>query len=140
MSIPLAERIRPKTLDEIVGQPHLMGVGKPLRRIIESGTIPNLIFYGPSGVGKTTIARFIAENANMTMFKLNGTSASVADIKQIIAETEMIGGMNGILLYLDEIQYLNKNSSSHFLSISKTERSLLYLLLQKIRISMFIML
>lgn len=115
MSIPLAERIRPKTLEEIVGQPQLLGEGKPLRRIIESGTIPNLIFYGPSGIGKTTIARFIAENANMTMYKLNGTSASVADIKSIIAETEMIGGMNGILLYLDEIQYLNKKQQQSLL-------------------------
>ena len=83
MSVPLAERIRPKTLDDIVGQTHRLGENKPLRRIIESGKIPNMIFYGPSGVGKTTVARMIANNANMTMHKLNGTSASIADIKQI---------------------------------------------------------
>lgn len=115
MSIPLAERIRPEKLDDIVGQPHLLGAGKPLRRIIESGTIPNMIFYGPSGIGKTTVARYIAENANMSMYKLNGTSASVADIKNIIAETETLGGVNGILLYLDEIQYLNKKQQQSLL-------------------------
>ena len=90
MSVPLAERIRPKTLDDIVGQTHLLGENKPLRRIIESGKIPNMIFYGPSGVGKTTVARMIANNANMTMHKLNGTSASIADIKQIVAETVVV--------------------------------------------------
>jgi putative ATPase len=115
MGVPLAERIRPHSLDEIVGQPHLMGEGKPLRRIIESGNIPNMIFYGPSGIGKTTVARFIAENTNMQMYKLNGTSASIADIKAIIAETETFGGMNGILLYLDEIQYLNKKQQQSLL-------------------------
>lgn len=115
MGVPLAERIRPKSLDDIVGQSHLMGEGKPLRRIIESGKIPNMIFYGPSGIGKTTVAQFIAENTNMRMYKLNGTSASIADIKAIIAETETFGGFNGILLYLDEIQYLNKKQQQSLL-------------------------
>lgn len=115
MGVPLAERIRPRTLDDIVGQPHLMGNGKPLRRIIESGKIPNMIFYGPSGIGKTTVARFIAEHTNMHMYKLNGTSASIADIKAIIAETETFAGFNGILLYLDEIQYLNKKQQQSLL-------------------------
>ncbi|MDO4944151.1 MAG: replication-associated recombination protein A [Ruminococcus sp.] len=115
MGVPLAERIRPKTLDDIVGQSHLMGEGKPLRRIIESGQIPNMIFYGPSGIGKTTVAQFIAENTNMCMYKLNGTNASIADIKAIIAETETFGGFNGILLYLDEIQYLNKKQQQSLL-------------------------
>lgn len=115
MSVPLAERIRPKSLDDIVGQPHLLGKNKPLRRIIESGNIPNMIFYGPSGIGKTTVAQYIAEHTNMKMYKLNGTSASIADIKAIIAETETFGGFNGILLYLDEIQYLNKKQQQSLL-------------------------
>ncbi|MGN0602256.1 MAG: replication-associated recombination protein A [Oscillospiraceae bacterium] len=115
MSVPLAERIRPKSLDDVVGQRHLLGEGKPLRRIIESGKIPNMIFYGPSGGGKTTVARIIAENANMTMYKLNGTSASISDIKNIVAETETFSGINGILLYLDEIQYLNKKQQQSLL-------------------------
>ena len=79
MSTPLADKIRPKTLDDVVGQSHLLGKDKPLRRIIESGKIPNMIFYGSSGIGKTTVARIIAENSNLKMHKLNGTSASVAD-------------------------------------------------------------
>ena len=115
MPAPLADRIRPKTLDEVVGQRELLGEGKPLRRIIESGTIPNMIFYGSSGVGKTTVARIIAENANMQMYKLNGTSASVNDIKDIISQTDTLMGYNGILLYLDEIQYLNKKQQQSLL-------------------------
>ena len=101
MGIPLAERIRPKTLDDVVGQKHLVGENMPLRRIIESKSIPNMIFYGPSGVGKTTLARLIARSTDMELHKLNGTSASISDIKQIIAQTQTFSGLNGILLYLD---------------------------------------
>ena len=113
--MPLADRIRPKTLDDVVGQTHLLGDNKPLRRIIESGKIPNMIFYGPSGVGKTTVARIIAESANMRLHKLNGTTASTADIKSIVAELDTFLGSNGILLYLDEIQYLNKKQQQSLL-------------------------
>ena len=112
---PLADRVRPKTLDDIVGQKHILGKNKPLRRIIESGNIPNMIFYGASGVGKTTVARIIADNTNMRMYRLNGTSASVQDIKDIISDTETFEGYKGILLYLDEIQYLNKKQQQSLL-------------------------
>ncbi len=115
MNVPLADRIRPKTLDDVVGQKHILGEGRPLRIIIESGKIPNMIFYGSSGIGKTTVARIIAENANMKLHKLNGTSASTADIKDVIADTDTFDGINGVLLYLDEIQYLNKKQQQSLL-------------------------
>lgn len=108
MNTPLADRIRPQTLDDIVGQKNLLGPNKPLRKIIESGEIPNLIFYGPSGVGKTTLATYIAKRTNRTLKKLNGTTASTSDIKEVVSELNTFSGMNGILLYLDEIQYFNK--------------------------------
>lgn len=113
--MPLADRIRPTTLNDVVGQSHLIGENKPLSRVIESGKIPNMIFYGPSGVGKTTIARIIAESANMRLHKLNGTSASTADIKSVVSEIDTFFGSSGILLYLDEIQYLNKKQQQSLL-------------------------
>lgn len=115
MSSPLADRIRPKTLDDVVGQEHILSKNKPLRKIIDSGTVPNMIFYGPSGVGKTTVARIIAENCGMSLYKLNGTSSSVSDIKDVIAQVGTFGAENGILLYLDEIQYLNKKQQQSLL-------------------------
>ena len=104
MLAPLADRMRPRVIEDIVGQRHLIGEGKMLFNIIKSGKIPNMIFYGPSGVGKTTLASIIANGANMQLHKLNGTNCSTADIKQIVEETKMLSGIGGILLYLDEIQ------------------------------------
>lgn len=112
---PLADRLRPRTLDEVVGQKHLLGEGKMLRRVIESGQIPNMIFYGPSGVGKTTVASIIAQAAGKRLHKLNGTTASTADIKSIVGELDTFAGMQGVLLYLDEIQYLNKKQQQSLL-------------------------
>ncbi len=115
MQKPLADRFRPQSLDDIVGQKHLLGEGRPLRKIIESGDVPNLIFYGPSGVGKTTLATYIAKQTRKTLKKLNGTTASTADIKEIVAGLNTFEGLNGILLYLDEIQYFNKKQQQTLL-------------------------
>ena len=115
MKTPLADRLRPESLDDIVGQRDLLAEGRPLRRIIESGDIPNLIFYGPSGVGKTTLASYIAKKTNRSFRKLNGTTASTADIKEIVSSLNTFEGLGGILLYLDEIQYLNKKQQQTLL-------------------------
>ncbi len=115
MAIPLAERMRPKDIDDMVGQQHLLAPGKALRNIVESGEIPNLIFYGPPGVGKTTLASMIARKTNKKLFKLNGTTASTADIREVYASLDTLEAMNGVLLYLDEIQYLNKKQQQTLL-------------------------
>lgn len=122
MSTPLADRLRPQSLDDIVGQKHLLAPGKPLRKIIESGKIPNLIFYGPSGVGKTTLATYIAKKTDRTLKKLNGTTASTADIKEIFAQLDTFSGVKGILLYLDEIQYFNKKQQQTLLEYIENGR------------------
>ena len=115
MQAPLADRMRPTKIEDIVGQQHLIGENKMLYNIIKSGKIPNMIFYGPSGVGKTTLASIIANGAKMQLHRLNGTNCSTADIKAIVEETKTLTGIGGILLYLDEIQYLNKKQQQSLL-------------------------
>ncbi|MBP0989752.1 MAG: replication-associated recombination protein A [Oscillospiraceae bacterium] len=122
MSSPLADRIRPERLDEIVGQEHILGKGKLLYKIFESGEVPNMIFYGPPGIGKTTVARMLAKRADKKLCKLNGTTASTADIKSIIENLGSLEGLNGTLLYLDEIQYLNKKQQQTLLEFIEDGR------------------
>ena len=120
MHQPLADKIRPKTLDDVVGQRHLLGKSGLLRRVIESGTIPNMIFYGPSGVGKTTVASIIAKQTERRLYHLNATTAGIADIKAIIDELDTFLAPNGALVYLDEIQYFNKKQQQSLLEFIET--------------------
>ncbi len=115
MRRPLADEIRPQTLDEVVGQKHLLGEGAVLRRLIESGSSVNMVFYGPPGTGKTTVANLIAQRTNKTLHRLNATTASLQDIKDIIADVGTLLAPGGILLYLDEIQYFNKKQQQSLL-------------------------
>ncbi len=115
MARPLADRLRPETIDEVVGQEHLVGEGGILRSILEQNEVPNMIFYGPSGIGKTTIANIIAKKTGKTLRKLNATSASVSDIKDIISSLDTFLAPNGVLLYLDEIQNFNKKQQQSLL-------------------------
>ena len=112
---PLADEIRPQTLDEVAGQKHLLGEGALLRRLIESGAEANLIFYGPSGTGKTTIANIIAHRTKKTLYHLNATTASLQDVKAVISDVDTMLAPNGVLLYLDEIQYFNKKQQQSLL-------------------------
>ena len=115
MERPLADEIRPQNLDEVVGQRHLLGENGLLRRLIESGTAANMIFYGPPGTGKTTIANLIAAKTQKQLYKLNATTASISDIKEILANVGTLLAPGGILLYLDEIQYFNKKQQQTLL-------------------------
>ena len=122
MHRPLADDIRPLELDDVVGQKHILGQGGLLRRIIESGKIPNMVFYGPSGTGKTTVANIIAKRTDRTLRKLNATSAGLADIKAIISELDTMLTPGGVLLYLDEIQYFNKKQQQSLLEFIEDGR------------------
>ena len=112
---PLADILRPESLDEVFGQEHILGEKGILRRLVDSGNVPNMIFYGPSGTGKTTVAKIIAKQTNRTLYQLNATTASTADIKNIAAQLDTLMAPNGILLYLDEIQSFNKKQQQSLL-------------------------
>ena len=122
MRRPLADEIRPQELDEVVGQRHILGEVGLLRRVIESGKVPNMVFYGPSGTGKTTVANIIARKTDRSLRKLNATNAGLSDIKNIIAELDTMLTPGGVLLYLDEIQYFNKKQQQSLLEFIEDGR------------------
>lgn len=115
MATPLAERVRPQKLEEIIGQKHIFGKDNLLQKMISAKFIPNMIFYGPPGTGKTTTAQIISKQSNKRFFKLNATTASLSDIKNILSEINPVTAPDGILLYLDEIQYFNKKQQQSLL-------------------------
>lgn len=117
---PLADRIRPQTLEHVVGQRHILGENGLLRRIVDSGNIPNMVFYGPSGTGKTTVADIIAKRSGRTLRRLNATTASLADVREVMDQVGTLLAPNGVLLYLDEIQYFNKKQQQTLLDYIET--------------------
>lgn len=122
MRAPLAQRLRPQSIDDMVGQKHLFGENGAVRRMLSRGYVTNMIFYGPPGTGKTTAANIIAKESGITIHKLNATSASLSDVKAVIADTETVFGRDGVLLYLDEIQYFNKKQQQSLLEFMEDGR------------------
>lgn len=119
---PLADRIRPESFEDMVGDPKLFGEEGIFPKMLKVGHIPNMIFFGPSGTGKTTAANILAKGAGKTLHKLNATSAGLADVKNVIAESASILGADGVLLYLDEMQYFNKKQQQSLLEYIENGR------------------